>query len=477
MKHFRPFLLAVLLLVPVGCVKDVIGLYDTTYYGNVFAYNLMKTYYLWEAEVADGFSSWTYSEDPFQKVESMRYKNGDLEDKWTRLYDDCSGFIGTVTGSKLSLGFDFGLYYANASHSRVCAVVRYTYADSPASGAGLKRGDIILTLDGKEMTPDNYKTLVNEKIYGGGTVKLGLNNGNSVTLTAVQQYENPVQTALTLQAEGKKIGYLHFTSFTMDACRDLEETFRQFKDDGIEELVLDLRYNGGGYTVTSAVLASMLAPLSEVNAGSVFNRDVYNKDLNEYYKDRLETPFAAEYEIDASSGSGKYKVHPAQVNPCIKKLWVITTDDTASASEALICGLKPYMDVVLVGEKTYGKFCGGFLIQAEDFFDALSDEDGIDAEEGKEKLAGWGMYVIASRYADKDGVTLSMPNGIPADYEVKDNPREAIPLGDPSETMLAKVLALSTGTVTKAPLTAPVLPPAPPVRPAGFGALLKTLPK
>ena len=126
-------------------------------------------------------------------------------------------------------------------------------------------------------------------------------------------------TALTLQAEGQKIGYLHFTSFTMDACRDLEETFRRFKADGIEELVLDLRYNGGGYTVTSAVLASMLAPLSEVNAGSVFNRDVYNKDLNEYYKDRLETPFAAEYEIDASSGSGKYKVHPAQVNPCIKR--------------------------------------------------------------------------------------------------------------------------------------------------------------
>ena len=472
MKRFRPFLLAVLLFAPVGCVKDVIELYDTTYYGNMFAYNLMKTYYLWEAEVADGFSSWSYSADPFQKVESMRYKNGNLEDKWTRLYDDCSSFIGAVTGSKLSLGFDFGLYYADASRSRICAVVRYTYADSPASGAGLKRGDMILTLDGQEMTPDNYKTLVNEKIYGGGTVKLGLENGNSITLTAVQLYENPVQTALTLPVEGKKIGYLHFTSFTMEACRDLEETFRQFKDDGIEELVLDLRYNGGGYTVTSTVLASMLAPLSEVNAGSVYNRDIYNKELNEYFKDRLETPFAAEYEIEASSGSGKYMVHPAQVNPGIKKLWVITTDDTASASEALICGLKPYMDVLLVGERTYGKFCGGFLIQAEDFFGALSDEDSIDAEEGLEKLAGWGMYVIASRYADKDGVTLSMPDGIPTDYEVKDNPREAIPLGDPSETMLAKVLALSSGRETKASWTAPDLLPAQPVHRPGFGVLL-----
>lgn len=477
MKRIWPFLLAVLLLVPVGCTKDILDLYDSTYYGNMFAYNIMKGYYLWEAEVADGFTSWTYSADPFEKVKSMRYKNGDLEDKWTQLYDDCSGFLGTVTGNKASLGFDFGLYYADESHDRICAMVHYTYADSPASRAGLKRGDLILTLDGQEMTPDNYKTLVSDKIYGGGTVELGLKGGSSVTLSAVQMYENPVQTALTLQVEGKKIGYLHFTSFTMDACRDLEETFRQFKADGIEELVLDLRYNGGGYTLTGTVLASMLAPVSEVNAGSVFNRDVYNKELNELFKDKRDTPFAAEFELEASSGSGKYKVYPAQVNPGIKKLWVITTAGTASASESLICGLKPYMDVVLVGEKTYGKFCGGFLIQAKDFFDSLSDKDSIDAEEGAEKLSGWGIYVIASRYADKFGVTLSMPNGIPADFAVKDNPREAIPLGNPSETMLAKVLSLSTGTATKAPLAAPGLTPAPPVRPSGFGVLLKTLPK
>lgn len=479
MKRFFTYLLLAVLVIPVGCTEDPLEPekeQNVCFYGNLFAFNVMRTYYLWESEVSDGLSSWSYGIDPVEKVKSLRYKDssGNEVDKWTTLYEDCSAFLGTVTGNTKSFGFDFKLYYVDDSHKEICAVVTYTYANSPASKANLKRGDVIMSVDGKVMTPDNYSETVNEKFYGGGSVRFGLSDGRSVSLTAVQMYEDPVQTVLTLDVEGKKMGYLHFTSFTMDACRDLETAFRKFKEDGVEELVLDLRYNGGGYTLTSAVLGSMLAPVEEVKAGSVFNQEIYNKTLAEAFKDDLETCFAEEYEIKASSGSGTYKVHPVQVNPGIRKLWVIATSGTASASEALICGLKPYMDVVLVGKTTYGKFCGGYLIQAEDFFTALGKQDNIevDTEEGKEKLAGWGLYVIASRYSDKNGVTLSMPSGIPADFEATDNPMDGHALGDPSESMLSRVLALSTGKVTKAPISAPSLDPAPPVRREGFGVLL-----
>ena len=479
MKRFLSYLLLAVLLVPMGCTEDPLEPEDeqnVRYYGNLFAYNIMKAYYLWESEVSDGFSTWTYGLDPVEKVKSMRYKDaaGNPVDKWTTLYQDCSSFERAVTGNAKSLGFDFKLYYADESHKEICAVVIYTYADSPASEAKLKRGDTIVTVDGQKMTPDNYSDIVNEKIRGGGTVSFGFSSGRNISLTAVQMYENPVQTVRTLNVEGKKVGYLHFTSFTMDACRDLETAFRKFKEDGVEEMIVDLRYNGGGYTLTSAVLGSMLAPFADVKAGNVFNQDLYNKTLSKTFKDDLELCFSEEFTITPSSGSDSYKVHPLEVNPEVRKLWVITTGSSASASEALICGLKPYMNMSLVGETTYGKFCGGFLIYAEDFFNALEKQENTEynTKEGREKLDGWGIYVIASRYSDKNGVTLSMPNGIPADFEAVDNPMDGYALGDPSESMLSRVLALSTGKVTKAPLSAPSLDPAPPVYPVGFGVLL-----
>ena len=480
MKRILPFLLLAALFVPAACEKDPSGeqTWETKYYANVFAFNTMQTYYLWAEEMSDAFSSWTYGEDPIKKVESMRYKDayGNQVDKWTRLMEDCSSFLGSVTGNTKSFGFDFKLYYADEAHTRVCAAVTYTYAGSPAEKAGLKRGDLILTLDGQEMTPENYSSLVKEKIYGGDTVRFGLADSRRLSITSAQMYENPVHTVSTFTVEGKKFGYLHFSSFTMDACKDLENAFRTFKQEGVEELVLDLRYNTGGYTLTSTVLASMLAPLAEVKAGSVFNRDIYNQTLSDYFTDKQKVScFAEEFDVPTSADEKvTYKVHPAQVNPDVKKLWVIVTGDSASASEALICGLKPYMDISLVGQRTYGKFCGGYLIQAEDFFDSLSGEKDLQFKpaDAKAQLKGWGIYVIASRYSDKDGVTLSMPDGIPADYEAVDNPTDGKELGDPSETMLARVLALATGKATKAPVAAPALDPAPPVRPAGFGSLL-----
>jgi len=458
MKRFLPLLLCFLLPAAVGCNKiaDLIDepveeddAYDTRYYANMFAYNIMRTYYLWadETSVSEGMDNWTYGEDPVEKVKSLRYKDasGTEVDKWTRLMEDYHGFLGSITGNTKTYGFDFNLYYVDSSHEAVCAVVTFTYADSPAAQVGLRRGDVILTLDGAQMTPDNYADLLNEKVYGSDSLELGMVDGTTVSMTAQEMYENPVQTVRTLEEGGKKFGYLHFTNFTMDAGKDLEEAFRTFKRNGVEELVLDLRYNGGGYTITSAALASMMAPPEVVSAGEVFTKEVYNEMLTEAFKDDQDTCFEEEFTI--SGTDGKFQVSALEANPGLKKVWVITTSGTASASEALICGLKPYMELSTVGECSYGKFCGGYLIQAQDWFDSLAkDEDvDIDCEEGGKLTEDWGIYVISSRYSDCKGVTLSMPSGIPADYDAEDNPLDGAQLGDPSETMLARVLALSTG--------------------------------
>ncbi|MBP3256838.1 MAG: hypothetical protein J6M23_02410 [Bacteroidales bacterium] len=429
------------------------------YYSNTFAYNVMSTYYLWKDEVASQLKNWGLYDDAVAKVESSRYS----ADKWTTLYEDYTAFESSVTGNGKSFGLDFGLFWADEAKTRIAAVVNYTYEGGPAQKAELGRGDIILTIDGQEMTKDNYAGLAG-KLYEGGSVTLGLLGGRSVTLDAVQMYENPVQTVLTFDNGGKKYGYLHFTGFTLDACKDLEEVFQAFKEEGIQELILDLRYNGGGYAYTATALASMIAPAEVVKAQKVFNRDVYNDLLGDDLDS--ETLFSDEFSYTSSAGN-KMTVKPLEVNPGVSHLWVIVSGNTASASEALICGLKPYMDVTLVGQTTYGKFCGGNLIPAGEWFDSVKRSNPsttLDCDTGKAALPHWGLYVITSRYADCNGVTLSMPSGIPADVAAQDNPFDGFELGTLAETMLSAVLGSTKADAASISMI--------PYHKPGFGVLL-----
>jgi C-terminal processing protease CtpA/Prc len=172
-----------------------------------------------------------------------------------------------------------------------------------------------------------------------------------------------------------------------------------------------------------------------------------------------------ELQIVATSGA----------NPDLRRLFVLTTASSASASESLVCGLKPYMDVILVGAQTSGKYCAGYLMDATKWYDEVKNslEEG-EYDKAKPYVTNWGMYVMYSRYADCNGVTLSMPDGIAPDVEVDDNPLDGHPLGDPSETMLAAALSLIDGRTRSmdAPLS-PALTPVPdaPRRP-GFGVLV-----
>ena len=454
--------LAVCLLLP-GCRKqepEELRLMDPETraerrYVNMFAWNVMDAYYLWRDEVAPQMEKWENWEEPMAKVKAIRYKDakGEDIDRWTVLTDDFASFEGGVSGHTRTLGMDFQLYYADKDKTRICAVVTFTYAGSPAAEAGLGRGDAILSVDGEEMTPGNYQRLVRQGLLGGGTVKLGLDGGRSVTLTAIDMYEDPVHTACILEdAGGRKVGYLHYTSFTLDSCDRLTDVFREFVEAGIGELVLDLRYNSGGYIITETVLASMLAPLKEVEAGSVFSREIYNAQLSKEM-DGKSTCFETGFMFH--NGGVMQIVTTKGANPDLPRLYVLVTGASASASECLIGGLRPYMDVILVGERTYGKYCAGFLMDAPAWFDSMKDslEKG-EYDKALPYVGNWGIYLMYSRYADCNGVTLSMPDGIAPDVEVADNPADGYPLGDPRETMLAAALARIEGRTRSAGLPA-----------------------
>ena len=463
-------LLALALLLP-GCRKyepanerDRIDQETRTQrkYVNTFAWNVMNSYYLWRDEIQTQLDQWETWEEPIQKVADIRYKDasGKDIDRWTMVTDDYSSFQGDVSGHTRTIGMDFVLYYYDQSQKQVCAVVTYTYAGSPAETAGLKRGDLILTVNGREMMKDNYQKIVQDGFFGGGTVKLGLRSGKTVTLTAVGMYEDPIQTVTILQNQnGRKVGYLHYTSFTLDSCDGLPEVFRRFVEEGIDDLVLDLRYNGGGYVVTGEVLASMLAPLSAVEEGKVFSQMVLNPKLAEEMENE---PKHFQNSFIFKNGDQTKILSTAGANPDLPRLYVLVTGSSASASESLVCGLRPYMDVILIGGRTGGKFCAGFMMDAPGWYDDVKDS----LEEGEYAKAlpyvdNWGMYVMYARYADCNGVTLSMPDGIAPDVEAEDDPLDGFALGSPRESMLSVALSLIEGRTRAAeapshPLPTPV---------------------
>lgn len=408
---------------------------------NIFAYNAMNTYYLWADEISDSLATWRMLEDPIEKVSRIRYKDssGKDIDKWTVLTDDIDSMISSTAGVSTTYGMDVKLFWLDQTQTRVCMVVTLTYPGSPAEKAGLKRGDIITHIGGQAMTATNYSVLLYDGFLHARSCVLTDINSKDYNMTAVEMYENPVLVRKVFDVGGEKVGYLFFNSFTLAACQDLAEAGRYFRSEGIGSLILDMRYNGGGYVVTETALASMLAPEAEVKAGSVFETAVYNSTLARAWGED-NTCFAEEFSYNYDGT--KYTVDVSDANMRISHLYAILTGDSASASESILVGLMPYIDIDIFGQQSYGKYCTGLMYSAKDWyrdFDEVLDEQ--QRGYGKTYADKWGIYVMVARYADKYGNTPCMPDGFKPDYPAEDNPVEPYQLGDEREAMLATVLA------------------------------------
>lgn len=247
-------------------------------------------------------------------------------------------------------------------------------------------------------------------------------------LTAVTMYENPILCDTVYEFNGKKVGYLAYTSFDLISIPELIEIGKKFKSEGIKELVLDLRYNGGGYVITESVLASMFAPKANVDAGDIFEKEEYNDILTEVYREAgisLETPFMTEYDYDEIN----LHVSTKDANIGLERIYGLISPNTASASEALLSGLMPYMDVRLIGEASHGKYCTGLMMSGEDAYENCPKE-----------IKNWGVYVMVSIYQNAAGETPCMPDGLQPDTPVQDDQIPLYQLGDVNEPLLRAAL-------------------------------------
>jgi hypothetical protein len=216
----------------------------TRLYANTFARNYMQIYYLWNKEVGKDLEAWKDSEEPISKVEKVRYKDasGKDIDRWTMCTDDFDSFYGSVSGNGKTYGFDFVLYYLDSSRSSLCAVVTYTYPGGPAEQAGLKRGDAIVKVNGKSIPAMDYSAILYDELMGGDKLSAGLYDGRTLTMNSREMYEDPVLLDKVFDCKGKKVGYLVYTSFTIESYKKLIEACTAFKEAGVSELILDLIY-------------------------------------------------------------------------------------------------------------------------------------------------------------------------------------------------------------------------------------------
>lgn len=330
------------------------------------------------------------------------------------------------------------------SDTEIIIYVQHVSKGSAADNAGIKRGDIINEIDGEVMDVDNYASVIN-KLYSGNTIIVStakvensaLVKVNDFTITPTEISDNPIYlTKVFDDIDGKKVGYLVYNGFRSSYNDELNAAFALFKSEGITELILDFRINGGGSVATSAYLASMIndAAASDTFAELRFNSNHSNENGNYYFGNELNV-------FDASG----LKTGTETINRLsgINQLYVLASGSTASASEMIINGLKPFMPVKVIGTTTYGKNVGSITL-----YDAPGDDYASSRYANKSHFNA--MQPIVFQIYNKVGQS-DYTNGFVPDIEVFEymDWRNIKPFGDEEELLLKSALNDIRGVSSK----------------------------
>jgi carboxyl-terminal processing protease len=357
-----------------------------------FVRDALQAYYYWYRELPNpdpaSFSS------PEAYLDAVRYRTLDSSFSYITSKASSDAFFSE------SQFIGFGLSYKRTGDLELR--LTQTFPGSPAAEAGLDRGHYLVSVNGKTVA-DLIRTGEIATIFGpeqvgvtaeiawrapGGPEQRATLSKRLVTIPTVSQ------TAV-IASGSTRVGYLHFRNFVTPSTAALNTAFQQLRDQGASELVLDLRYNGGGLVSVAQHLAGLIGgpPL----VGQVFVQFTHNDKQTS-----RDTAFRFESKPQALA---------------VSRLVVIATPASASASEAMINGLRPYMDVKVVGDTTYGKPVGQYGF---DFCDKV-------------------LYPVAFLVTNARG-QADYFGGIPADCAAADDLDR--PLADAREASLAEALSV-----------------------------------
>ena len=377
-KHI--YIITTLLLLLIGCGSS--GSTQTfTEDEKAFVYKLFTTEYLWYDQVDTDVDTSLFK-TPDEMVEALRV---DPPDHWSfsMTKDEYESFVNQETS-----GFGFG--YTTSGFQ-----IYLVRIGAPAWGK-LQRGDTIVQVNHQDVTA----TLIHDASEALGTPATFtiLRQGESIDVTVTPDiYTYEVTDAHVLELNGTKIGFMRYDAFSGNSVAEIEAAFTTFKEANIDELVIDMRYNGGGdVSVASILLDNILSAYP--------GQEQFYLDWNDNYKYKNES-YAFDTEFDGN-----------ELN--MSRVTFLVTQNSASASELVISALKPYLgdeNVITIGENTHGKNVGmSGRVYGEDYY-----------------------FLINFYVRNSDGETTPF-EGIPPTCEATDDLNHL--RGDSNETMLSTAL-------------------------------------
>lgn len=416
---------------------------------NNWIYENMSFYYLWNEQMPQN-PDYLLNPEPFFESLLYPYNLTTHEgDRFSWIQESYVDLLNALSGvSSSDVGFE---YYTVNNYSAYTIV--YVKPDTDAASKGLKRGMMITAVDGQSITRQNYTALLRA---GQSQYQLSLldpeTNGTETKTVSVQgnYAENPIYYAATFDNDA--IGYLVYNFFAADKGdqtssydRALNNTLDEFKTKGVKNLILDLRYNGGGAISSALMLVSAL--VDNRSADNIVSKNQFNRTygdalikkygqeiLNEYFFDKVtrynDDESITEFETVTTLGNQ------------LEGVYILTGQYTASASELVINCLKPYIGnrLHLIGDLTYGKNVGSISIY-----------------EKNNPRNKWGMQPIVLKTANRDDFSDYGGGFEPEQFvkEFEENEGKLLPLGDENEPLLAAALfhiankAYKTSSVAK----------------------------
>lgn len=340
---------------------------------NDFVWRGLNAVYFWKSQVPnlDEFKFKTqknlnaFLDDfntPEELFESLIFDRQNT-DKWSVIFDDFIRLENLLNGISLHNGMEFGLVHVSNNDTDIFGYVRYVLPNSDADLKAVTRGMIFNSVNGTQLTVNNFISLL---FSGDTSYSIGLANYNSdgtvtplnesITLLKTELQEDPVFLTTTITRNSHKIGYLMYNGFFSSFDKKLNTAILQLKNEGITELVLDLRYNGGGSVRTATYLASMITGQF---TNQLFTKEHWNDALQQQFQDN-NPEFLVNNFID--NMQDQTVINHLNLN----KLYILTTGSTASASELIINGLNPYITVKTIGTKTVGKYVASITVYDSD---------------------------------------------------------------------------------------------------------------
>lgn len=424
MKIVKITYLIIVSLVMLSCVKTLPAEDSTDFNSeNEWIYDVMKKNYLFRDRMT---KKPVFSLQPMDFYASLIDKSRDINKKGSHSYSniEVKGMTKSAEVAEMQgYGFEFISYITEIG---IIPRVLYVLENSPAQKAGLQRGDYIHAIDNKSVTTNNLSSLYSGNMKTLSVSETILSSKHEIKLEEALALENkPLYMYKVIQNAGQKIAYVVYNHFTPGVGNDITKD-RRYNDElcamsnelareGVNEMVLDLRYNGGGQIDCAQLLATIIAPATVFNgdSGKVFCTIVDVNGKEEIYR------FSRNLIRNGS-------------NLNLQRLIVLTTEATASASELIINCLRPYMEVKIIGDVTEGKNVGSRDYRHEKFNHILKPL----------------MCYVYNREGKADYDDGFTPNFLYRDFN---NHEKQYALGDTREAMLEIALnIINNTTITKA---------------------------